>query len=73
MRFQVLRGAIIALVVAAPMGFGLAEGPSKKTMQEHPNLLAAQKLALQAYDKLEAAQRANEYDLGGHAQKAKER
>jgi hypothetical protein len=29
-------------------------------------------LCIQAYEKLVAAQQANEYDLGGHAQKAKE-
>ena len=38
----------------------------------HPNLAAAQSLIQQAYDKIVEAQRANEYDLGGHAQKAKE-
>jgi hypothetical protein len=38
----------------------------------HPNLAAAQKLCRDAYDKLMAAQQANEYDMGGHAQKAKE-
>jgi hypothetical protein len=38
----------------------------------HPNLAAAQKLSQQAFEKLVAAQRANEWDMGGHAQKAKE-
>jgi len=38
----------------------------------HPNLAAAQDLCIQAYEKLTAAQHANEYDLGGHAAKAKE-
>lgn len=38
----------------------------------HPNLAAAQRLARQAYDKVSAAQRANEWDMGGHAAKAKE-
>jgi len=38
----------------------------------HPNFAAAQDLCIQAYEKLTAAQRANEYDLGGHAAKAKE-
>ena len=40
--------------------------------QHHPNLAAAQHLATQAYDKVVAAQKANEYDLGGHAAKAKD-
>jgi hypothetical protein len=38
----------------------------------HPNLAAAQRFAVQAYDKIVAAQEANEFDLGGHAKKAKE-
>jgi hypothetical protein len=38
----------------------------------HPNLAAAQRLSALAYKKIVAAQEANEWDLGGHAQKAKE-
>jgi hypothetical protein len=38
----------------------------------HPNLAAAQRLATQAYEKISAAQTANEFDMGGHAAKAKE-
>lgn len=38
----------------------------------HPNIAAAQRFATQAYEKVVAAQKANEFDLGGHAQKAKE-
>ena len=38
----------------------------------HPNLAAAQKFSRQAYDRVVAAQKANEYDMEGHAQKAKE-
>ena len=37
----------------------------------HPNLAAAQQLSRQAWEKILAAQRANEWDLDGHAQKAK--
>ena len=40
--------------------------------KKHPNLAAAQHLATQAYDKVVAAQKANEFDLGGHAAKAKD-
>jgi hypothetical protein len=40
--------------------------------KKHPNIAAAQKLSAQAYEKIEAAQKANEYDMQGHAQKAKE-
>jgi hypothetical protein len=46
--------------------------PAKNvSAHRHPNLAAAQKLSSQAYQKLVAAQVANEWDLGGHAEKAK--
>ena len=40
--------------------------------QKHPNLAAAQRLSTQAYEKISQAQQANEWDMGGHAAKAKE-
>jgi ribosomal protein L4 len=40
--------------------------------QRHGNLAAAQRLSEKAYEKVVAAQQANEFDLGGHAKKAKE-
>jgi hypothetical protein len=39
---------------------------------KHPNLAAAQRLVGEAYQKISAAQSANEFDMGGHAAKAKE-
>lgn len=38
----------------------------------HGNLAAAQELVRQAFDKLSAAQQANNDDLGGHAGRAKD-
>lgn len=38
----------------------------------HPNLRAAQDLINQAFDRITAAQEANEWDMGGHAARAKE-
>jgi len=38
----------------------------------HPNLAAAQRFSEQAFNKIVAAQQANEWDMQGHAQKAKE-
>jgi len=38
----------------------------------HPNLAAAQRLSDQAYQKIVAAQQANEWDMQGHAQRAKD-
>lgn len=46
-------------------------GP-KFSPKRHPNLAAAQRLTDQAWQKIVAAQRANEFDMAGHAQKAKE-
>jgi hypothetical protein len=40
--------------------------------QRHPNLAEAQKLCNRAYDKLVEAQGANQFDMNGHAQKAKD-
>ena len=40
--------------------------------KKHPALAAAQQLIFDAYDKLVKAQEANEFDMDGHAQKAKD-
>ena len=61
--------AIMLLVAAASASAAPANNVSAK---KHPNLAAAQHLSTQAYDKVVAAQKANEFDLGGHAKKAKE-
>jgi hypothetical protein len=37
----------------------------------HPNLAEALSLSQQAHQKITAAQKANEWDMGGHAAKAK--
>ena len=62
--------ATLALVSASA---SIAQEPARDiSQQRHGNLAAAQDLTRQAYDKLTAAQQANESDLGGHAAKAKE-
>jgi hypothetical protein len=38
----------------------------------HPNLAAAQRLSRQAWQRVVDAQQANEWDMQGHAQKAKD-
>jgi hypothetical protein len=47
----------------------IAQG--KVSASRHPNLAAAQKFCNDAIRKVEAAQQANEWDMGGHARKAK--
>jgi hypothetical protein len=64
---------IIALVAFLAGGIlALAQPKVNTSKAAHPNLNAAQKFCLQAYDKLSAAQTANEYDMKGHAAKAKQ-
>ena len=50
-----------------------AQKPSQDvSRQRHPNIAAAQRLVDQAFKRITDAQRANEWDLGGHAEKAKQ-
>jgi hypothetical protein len=83
MQARLFRPLILALAIAAPVSIAIAQKPKEDVRKEpskdgktskysHPNLMAADKLCAQAFDKLEAAQVANEYDLGGHAKRAKE-
>jgi hypothetical protein len=54
-------------------GIAIAQKPVQNiNPQHHGNLAAAQRLSEQAYEKIVAAQQANEWDMQGHAQKAKE-
>jgi len=64
----------VALAVCLSLaGFAFAQKPARNvSASKHPNLAAAQQLVTQAYQKVNAAQNANEFDLGGHAKKAKE-
>jgi hypothetical protein len=54
-------------------GVALAQKPARNVNPgRHPNIAAAQRLSAQAYQKVTAAQAANEWDMDGHAAKAKE-
>ena len=53
-------------------GFAIAQPKRNINPGRHPNLAAAQRLSQQAFEKIVAAQQANEWDMQGHAQKAKE-
>jgi hypothetical protein len=46
--------------------------PKDNVGARHPNLAAAQRLSQQAWEKMTAAQQANEWDMDGHAAKAKD-
>jgi hypothetical protein len=61
-------GALLLLVAVA-----IAQKPVKNVNPaHHPNIAAAQQLSQQAFEKIVAAQEANEWDMQGHAQHAKQ-
>jgi hypothetical protein len=64
-RSKFLLGSVLCLASFAG-GVLTAQGP------RHPNLMAAQDLINRAFDRITAAQAANEFDMGGHAAKAKD-
>jgi hypothetical protein len=71
-----MKKTLMGVVAAAALflsGVAIAQRPVENVNpHRHPNLAAAQRLSEQAYQKCIAAQQANEFDLDGHAQKAKE-
>ena len=65
---KLVLGTILSLgVFASGVVVGQNVNPNR-----HPNLFAAQSLIEQAIDKISVAQRENEFDLGGHGNKAKD-
>ncbi len=56
----------LAAVAAAVVTTLAVAGPERG----HPNIIAARKEAQQAIEHMQKAQHANEFDMGGHAQKA---
>jgi hypothetical protein len=77
---KAVRGSMLALalllgglvVPSAVAQKGVPPPAQNVSGKRHPNLAAAQRLTDDAYHKLEAAQQANEFDMDGHAAKAKE-
>ncbi len=63
-----LAGLFLLIAVVA-----LAQPPKRNVAGgRHPNLAAAQRLSRQAWQRVVDAQQANEWDLQGHAQRAKD-
>jgi hypothetical protein len=60
------KSALIVGVGALLLSAALVAGP----MAGHPNLKAAHNKILMAIQAMERAQKANDYDMGGHAAKA---
>jgi hypothetical protein len=71
-----MKTRVYATVLGALLTVGavaLAQAPKKNiSAARHPNLAAAQTACQRAYEKIVAAQQANEWDMQGHAQKAKD-
>jgi len=68
-----IKSIMCASALALLASSALAKAPvDNVSHRRHPNLAAAQHLTTQAYEKIAAAQRANEFDLDGHAAKAKD-
>lgn len=69
------RNRILTIVLGSLLALGsiaIAQMPKKNiSAGRHPNLAAAQRLSRQAWERVVAAQEANEWDMQGHAQKAK--
>jgi F0F1-type ATP synthase membrane subunit b/b' len=71
MRKIMTTGVLGAVLLAGGLAF--AKKPvDNVSAKKHPNMAAAQDHITKAHEKLTAAQQANEFDLGGHAKKAKE-
>lgn len=67
---SMMRNLVLTIVVGSAL---LTAQPAKNvSAARHPNLAAAQRLTAQAFAKISAAQTANEFDMKGHAAKAKE-
>lgn len=58
-------------VLGVMLSTGVALAKKPEVNVKRPNVAAAQRHLGQAYEKITAAQQANEYDMGGHAAKAK--
>jgi hypothetical protein len=63
---RIILGVCTAFVLSSAGAF------AKPPMKGHPNLIAARNHMKQAIEKITAAQKANEFDMEGHAAKAKD-
>jgi hypothetical protein len=69
---KVALGGVLTLAMICS-GVAVAQMPKDNvSAHKHPNLAAAQRLSREAWEKITAAQEANEWDMDGHAAKAKE-
>ncbi len=68
-----LRYLLIAVLVLVLGGIVIAQRPARDISgRRHPHLAAAQRMSRQAWQQVVDAQQANEWDMQGHAQRAKD-
>ena len=61
-----------AVTVSVLLMTGCASAPARNVnTSRHPSLAAAQRFCSDAFERIEAAQKANEWDMGGHAERSK--
>ena len=69
---RIMLGALLSAVLVGG-GVAVAQRPERDIdSKKHANLASAQELCVQAWIKIDEAQKANKDELGGHAQKAKD-
>jgi hypothetical protein len=71
MKTSFLRILVISCVVVGLLAFCITVYGRNVSPRRHPNLAEAQTLIERAIERVSAAQRDHEWDLGGHASKAK--
>lgn len=71
MKASALRILIISCITIGLLLIGIAVNAQNVSKARHPNLAATQVLIEKAINKISAAQVANEFDMKGHAAKAK--
>ncbi len=73
---RMFKNGLLATILGGALLLGtaaIAQRPERNIAPgRHPNLAAAQRLSQQAWDRIVQAQQANEWDMQGHAQKAKD-
>jgi hypothetical protein len=71
-RISVLLSLLVLALLVVGVLFAQQRPADDISPKLHPNLAAAQKLCNESYDKLVIAQGANDFDMEGHAKKAKQ-
>lgn len=71
-RLNVVTAAVLGVALLCG-GYLFGQRPERDISgRRHQNLAAAQRFCAQAFEKITQAQAANEWDMSGHAQKAKD-